>query len=94
MLLIGCSSPDYFSDEVGIHPPKKKKLWSVCAWSRIGLRTLCPFSGLVCDLLLWRMRGYVPEGASPEEHLACIYLYIYVYMYICICIYIYIYIYI
>ena len=35
--------------------------------SRLGL---CPFSGLVCDLLLRRVQGYSPESASPEEYLS------------------------
>ena len=30
---------------------------------------LCPFSGLVCNLLLWGGRGLSPECALPEEYL-------------------------
>jgi len=29
---------------------------------------LCPFSGLVCDLLLRQLREYVPEGTWTEGH--------------------------
>ena len=31
---------------------------------------LCPFGGLVRDLLLRRLKGYLHENALPEEHLA------------------------
>ena len=30
---------------------------------------LCPFSGLVCDLLLRGVRGLSPKCALPEEYL-------------------------
>jgi len=31
---------------------------------------LCPFSGLVCALLLRGGRGLSPDGALPEEYLS------------------------
>ena len=42
-------------------------LVSLCDMSRL---SLCPFSGLVYDLLLRRLKGYSPESALLEEHLA------------------------
>jgi len=42
-------------------------LLSFCDMSRL---SLCPFRGLVYDLLLRRLKAYSPESALIEEHLA------------------------